>query len=449
MRSPIRSLAPLTLLGLALTAPPAAIACSCWADYGADQPCEEYWIYQEDAIFVGRAVSVAGIPGARDDYPGPKRRFRFEVVEAFVGVEGPTVDVLTGNGGGDCGIDFRIGASYFLYAGRNERGELSAWLCGPTKRLAEASRDVAYARLVARGGYRTALYGRVFRTDRERFEDITTTEPLAGVVVTVAGRGGQRYLARTDAEGEFEVEGRLEGAYTVRALLPEDLAPAEPQQVEVPAGQCTGVEIKAGRLATLRGRAFEADGKPAVYLRFRILRADVPRSRDESSSQSAQTDEDGRFVVDELPAGDYLVGINPDGTIGDQDSPYAATWYPGTNDPAKAVRITLRRGEVRAIDFQLPPKLEKRAVTGVVRWPDGRPAPGASVFLRGQAPGSWSERTETDEAGRFRIEGFEGQLSELSTWFDGSRRIEGDKLEIVIGDSDQGPPIEYELRLYP
>ncbi len=416
-------------------------------DYGADQPCEAYWNYQEDAVFVGRAISVADIPGPRDHY-GPKRRFTFEVVEAFVGVEGPTVDVLTGSGGGDCGIDFPIGTSYFLYAGRNEKGELSAWLCSPTKRLADAAADVAYARLVARGGVRTALYGRVFRAEREDLESYSSTEPLAGVVVSVEGPGGQRYLARTDAEGEFEVKGRLEGAYTVHARLPKDLAPSEPQQVEVPAGQCTGVEIKAGRLAALRGRAFEADGKPAVYLRLKIQQADAPRSTDESSSQSAQTDEDGRFVVDELPAGDYLVAVNPDGKIGAQDSPYAATWYPGTDDPAKATRITLRRSEVRAIDFQLPPKLARRPVTGVVRWPDGRPAAGASVYL--SDPDTWGDGTDTDEAGRFRLEGYEGQRYELYTSFGrGSQKIKGDTLEIVIGSGDQDPPIELELVLHP
>lgn len=35
----------------------------------------------------------------------------------------------------------------------------------------------------------------------------------------------------------------VEGPYTVHAALPKDLPPAEPQQVEVPAGRCAGIEL--------------------------------------------------------------------------------------------------------------------------------------------------------------------------------------------------------------
>jgi hypothetical protein len=194
-------------------------------------------------VFIGRAVSVSEIADADVMYPGPKLRYRFEVIEAFHGVEGPTADVVTGRGGGDCGFEFRLGESYFLYAGTTKNGEYSAWICGPTKRLDHAKADVAYARQAAREEARTGLYGRVVQVDRDDVEDFPSSEGLAGLLVRIEGPGGQRYSARTDDRGGFRIQGKLEGSYTVYTELPGDFPPVEAQQVEVPAGRCAGVEI--------------------------------------------------------------------------------------------------------------------------------------------------------------------------------------------------------------
>jgi hypothetical protein len=43
-----------------------------------------------------------------------------EVVEAFSGVPGKTIEVLTGSGGGDCGFPFKEGAAYVVYGSRAE-----------------------------------------------------------------------------------------------------------------------------------------------------------------------------------------------------------------------------------------------------------------------------------------------------------------------------------------
>lgn len=162
----------------------------------------------------------------------------------------------------------------------------------------------------------------------------------------------------------FSVQGKLEGPYTVRAALPKGFPPAEPQQIEVQAGRCTGVEIKAGALATLRGRVVTAEGLPAENLQIILYPGSSGTTPDLSEEGTwASADEEGRFVYDELPAGDYFLVVNPDGQVTGLDLPYPTTWYPGTVDAANASRITLRPTEVRAIDFQLPPALGKRAVT--------------------------------------------------------------------------------------
>ena len=70
---------------------------------------------------------------------------RFSVDEAYRGVQGRTVEVFTNPNTASCGYPFKQGQRYFVYAQRDKDGKLREWLCGPTVRLEEATRDLAYA----------------------------------------------------------------------------------------------------------------------------------------------------------------------------------------------------------------------------------------------------------------------------------------------------------------
>ncbi len=66
---------------------------------------------------------------------------------------------------------------------------------------------------------------------------------MPGAGITIAGAGGERYSALTNAGGHFEVHGRLAGTYTISVALPPGLPPAPDQQVVVEPGQCYGAEF--------------------------------------------------------------------------------------------------------------------------------------------------------------------------------------------------------------
>jgi hypothetical protein len=228
------------VLGLAL--PQSGAACSCMAGFGADKPCENYW--GTEAHFVGRAVSVEVVDEGDDEEirlpPIGPRRFQFEVLEAFIGVEGPTAEVWTGMGGGDCGFNFEIGKSYLIYAGRARDGRFHTSICGPTRAVSRAADAIAYARQVAAGTAKTSLYGRVQLKQQMTYMQ-TDEDGVAGVTVNVEGPQGQRFSVVTKNDGSFEIEGQFTGKYTLRAEAPEGLPPVEAQTVEIQPGQCAGV----------------------------------------------------------------------------------------------------------------------------------------------------------------------------------------------------------------
>jgi hypothetical protein len=235
------------VLGAALAGlpAPAALACSCRSLLNVEHPCQ---IYSERAVvFLGRAVAEPVVRPYHDE-SGGERTFRFAVEEAFAGVDGPTVEIVTGMGGGDCGVDFEVGRLTFVHAWRSQRGdEIVSWLCGTRTTRNLHSPDVDYARARKAGAVGPAIFGRVARGTAEEYPPPGEDDGLPGATVTARGPGGEALTATTDAKGWFEVPGPLAGAWAVRAEVPEGgVRLVLPEQtVEVRPGGCAGVEFLA------------------------------------------------------------------------------------------------------------------------------------------------------------------------------------------------------------
>jgi hypothetical protein len=225
---------------LATAAAPAAEACSCVQTLNVSHPCESY--HERSVVFLGRALEE---PEVRRDSGGWGRRiYRFAVEESFHGVAGPTVEVVTGMGGGDCGVDFEVGRLTFVHAWHAQSGdEIVVGLCGTNSTRDLDGPDVAYARALVGGDPRIAIFGQVTRQADERGRLHPDDQGLAGVAISIDGPGGETLSATTDRDGRFEIPGPLQGRYAVRAELPGDAAPLPEQKVEVVGERCQGVEF--------------------------------------------------------------------------------------------------------------------------------------------------------------------------------------------------------------
>ena len=92
---------------------------------------------------------------AADDLPPspwPKRVVRMKIGDVLSGVETgqKEIEIVTGNGGGDCGYAFRSGVDYVVYAYKNSEGRLETGICSRTRPLMDAAEDVAYLRAIAK-----------------------------------------------------------------------------------------------------------------------------------------------------------------------------------------------------------------------------------------------------------------------------------------------------------
>jgi hypothetical protein len=92
---------------------------------------------QANAVFLGTVIKFE----ATDQPYSPSRSVpssnksmmaMFRVHTVWKGPTQPLLNVTTGFGGGDCGIDFVVGRTYLVYAYRLRDGTLSAGVCSRT-----------------------------------------------------------------------------------------------------------------------------------------------------------------------------------------------------------------------------------------------------------------------------------------------------------------------------
>lgn len=245
--------------------------------------------------------------------------------------------------------------------------------------------------------------------------------PLSGIEVDLTGADVRS--VRTGPEGEFEIRDVPAGKYQVRAELSGtmhgDTTNVQPKTVpEVEAGtQNLLIELDAG--LSIRGTVVDAAGKPVEGGWAWCNRI---RTGDEGSDQDVNQWGpiiEGEFTLSGLTEGDYNVGVS----AGDQNARYQRA-AAGDDD----VRFDLGAGG---------------RIRGRVVLPDGKPGAGLNVSANSQD--GYSSNAQTDEEGRYEIEGLQAGTYIVSTWtqVEGNWTVTNEE-GVVLAD---GGVEEVELRV--
>ena len=113
-------------------------------------------------VFLGTVLAVTDLPRTGDYVFLSNRRARIQVDESFGGLSPDVreVDVLTGAGGGDCGIPFKSGDVYLINAFVGKDGLLHASICSPTRRIDSAAAALRVLRQLRDGQHVPSLAGK-------------------------------------------------------------------------------------------------------------------------------------------------------------------------------------------------------------------------------------------------------------------------------------------------
>ena len=223
-------------------------------------------------------------------------------------------------------------------------------------------------------------------------------------------------------DGTFRVTGLEAGSYRVSLELPDTLmytGATDPVRI-ASAHACESADFNVHFDGRIMGAVQDATGTPVVGANVVLSLAELA---DDAAgvryNRTAVTGTDGNFELRKLPPGHYVLGVNIDphfenmvilpGKEGRWIWP--RVFYPGSPDPRDATRIELGAGERRALaPLQLPEDLLVRTVTGIVRWPDGRPvAEGWVSLLDADTKLRLSGIVRTTKNGEFAVAAFASQ----------------------------------------
>jgi hypothetical protein len=352
-----------------------AQACDCAR---VEAPCAGYW--GATAVLVGRVESIRRATGGRV--------IALSVLDGFRGVGASAVEVATGPAGHRCSVPFRVGREYMVYASRTGASEmLTTNRCSGTREVEDAAADLSYVRALKRGDEVGGKIGGQVLLARRNLDGTLARprRPMAGIAVRVT-KDGSAEGAITNVAGDFVVRARGAGRYSVDVDVPPGFyleAPAKSVEL-IDARSCAEVGVVLAENGQVAGRVVDASGVGVPGLTIELASTNLKRRR------RTITGRDGRFELDRLPPGRFLVRAG---------------------SPPVSRPVTVGAGESLALgELQLPAAMKFVPLSGVVLNADGTPAEGARVFLKGVSEGARivSEPAAADFLGRFVIAGLAG-----------------------------------------
>jgi hypothetical protein len=201
-------------------------------------------------------------------------------------------------------------------------------------------------------------------------------------------------MATTDTEGRYEFKEVRAGRYTINAnkgsyvgvsygqARPTD--PSRPLQI-LDNQTVEKLDFALPRGGVITGRIVDEFGEPMsdVQIAPQQFQTAQGQRRLVPSGRQTTTDDVGEFRLFGIPPGQYYLtatwrSTNP---MSDDKTAYAPMYFPGTDNPAQAQRITLAVGQqVSDIVMALKPMRATR-VSGTATTSDGRPMAGSIMVM--------------------------------------------------------------------
>jgi Carboxypeptidase regulatory-like domain len=206
-----------------------------------------------------------------------------------------------------------------------------------------------------------------------------TGEPIVRALVRVNGPTSQQVF--TDGNGRFEMSDVPEGQIVVTAQRPgfinnERSNQQRPRMVTV--GPSTpSIEVRLVPEGAIKGKITDRDGEPVEGIGIQVMLQQVNNGRkDWLPHGGAQTDENGEYLVEGLPPGQYLVRTSTRPLfpmrVAAETSPvnevYPAQYFPNAPGQENAQPVTVQPGQVAESDFRLSP-VPSYSISGTVSGP--------------------------------------------------------------------------------
>jgi hypothetical protein len=231
----------IALAGVCLMFPGVVAACDC---VNAGPPCKAFKATPN--VFTGRVTRISTIQVKMpSSVVYPQQLVQLQIERNYRGQEATsTLEVVTGEGGGDCGFSFEEGKQYLVYAYPHAAsGKLYTGICQRTRLLSGADEDLEYLANKDDPAHGAGIEGSVEQLSRDQHNITQIAGMLAGVPLEIAG-DGRRSTAVTGTDGKFRVWGLKPGSYRITAMWGKKFV-AVSQTVTLEPGSCVELRFLA------------------------------------------------------------------------------------------------------------------------------------------------------------------------------------------------------------
>ena len=372
------------LVSMMLVFQVASFCCSC----ASLPPCFAYG--HSDTVFIGRVLNGSYGKIDNSDESNKAGSWECEVLEAFRGVTKSIVTVNARWNGMCPSGPLEIGKTYVFYLSQNSQQELYIPICSRTNQLASLTPamylrvpdyfemddfnnpndDLRFLRGLKKGSGVT-VYGRLRIGSSLDWELHPQNYDLQNqnFLITAAGKTIE---TKTDAKGNFVVEGLPAGASTIEAKLPPGYALASgklKEEIYSDDCGCDTVFFNFRPVGQLRGKLKDITGKPLAGVPVMLIPAEWQKKKIEDGTLAGygggQTDKNGEFEIVDIDIGKYLLGISLDRPK--PRSPFNRVFYPNTSQASSAQAISINKGDnLVGYNFTLKQEFQTPTIEGKV-----------------------------------------------------------------------------------
>lgn len=370
-----------------------------------------------DVVVIARAVSVEKIsdPSSLPMHGSRVVSTVMEVQKVFKGNLGVGSKMTFGQGNGiRCTWVFYeedVGKEYLFYLQKTPEDPNLWYEFGYSRSdlISRVADDLLYLNNIEAVRGRTRVSG-------------TLSEDEPGQKIWILGKD-KVYETTTDKNGVYELYDLPPGRYVLEPELPFGWkidrqtrgTSTVPDQKQI-RGKHVSFTLKPRQHAAIdiafvldnviSGSVVDAGGKALPEVQVSLKPVDV----NNESINFECTDEQGRFAIESITPGNYVVVVNEDGkkTI---KEPFSAIYYPNVTEQARARIFHIRAGDnIKGLKIVVPDTGEMVTVQGVVRYADGTPARKVTVrFTPARVPGfEGAALADTNAQGEFSFKILKG-----------------------------------------
>lgn len=354
--------------------------------------------------------------------------------------------IFAQGGGADCVWTFDeewVGDKFLFYVGASSKGHPAfgreeegakpmyyAITCGRSNGLSGADEDLSYLDNMDKLRGKTRVSGRLYSW-------YSYSPGFGNLRIKIIGKN-KTFTTKTNERGFFEIYDLPAGDYIVEPERPKgwkvDVGMLEYMNsydfdyregseklkenqfpIRLEKGKHADLELLLVIDNAIRGRVLSPNGKPMKGVCISAVSTELKEG--DYRGKWACTDENGKYVIDELSPDTYMLVVNADGKISSEE-PFGILFYPGVSEYKQAGVVAVEAGKfVNDMNIQISKTALLTEISGKFLYSDGKPIVDDWVEF---VPSDEIENTEgkarakTDAEGRFTIKVIKGISGTLS-----------------------------------